>query len=99
MSAQTIIDQLSSQLSQASKAVEPSITMQISVMAQEMKKAGQNVIGFGAGEPDFDTPEFIKDAGKVAIDEGKTKYTAAAGITELKQAICEKFQKDQSIYF
>ena len=99
MSTDAILNQLSTQLSTASKAVEPSITMQISAMAQEMRKEGKNVIGFGAGEPDFDTPDFIKEAGKQAIDAGKTKYTAAAGITELKEAICQKFQNDQGLSY
>jgi aspartate aminotransferase len=79
--------------------VKPSATIAISTMANEMKAAGQDVISLGAGEPDFDTPENIKDAAKAAIAAGKTKYTAPDGIAELKDAICVKFSRDNSLTY
>jgi|SaaInlStandDraft_6_1057023.scaffolds.fasta_scaffold47728_1 aspartate aminotransferase len=85
--------------SKLANAIEPSITMEITSLAKSLRASGQDVIGFGAGEPDFDTPEFIKEAAKKAIDEGKTKYTPAAGIQELKQAICDKFKTDQGLEY
>ncbi|MCL4119932.1 UNVERIFIED_CONTAM: hypothetical protein GTU68_001823 [Idotea baltica] len=68
-------------------------------MAQELKAAGRDVIGLGAGEPDFDTPDNIKAAGIRAIEAGKTKYTAVDGIAELKQAICAKFLRDNGLTY
>jgi len=77
--------------------VKPSPTIAVSTKANEMKAAGQDVIGLGAGEPDFDTPANIKAAGIRAIEEGKTKYTAPDGIPELKAAICAKFKRDNGL--
>ena len=71
--------------------VKPSATIAVTTKAGELKAAGRDVIGLGAGEPDFDTPENIKQAGIRAIEAGKTKYTPADGIPELKQAICARF--------
>ena len=68
-------------------------------MAAELKAAGRDVIGLGAGEPDFDTPENIKAAGAKAIADGKTKYTAPDGIIELKRAICEKFERENNLTY
>ncbi|RAP32997.1 aspartate aminotransferase [Candidatus Marinamargulisbacteria bacterium SCGC AG-439-L15] len=86
-------------VSQRSLNVEGSITMQISSLAQQMRRDGQNVIGFGAGEPDFDTPDFIKEAGIKAIRDGQTKYTPAAGTVDLKEAIVRKLQRDQNVSY
>ncbi|MCP5039281.1 MAG: pyridoxal phosphate-dependent aminotransferase [Rhodobacteraceae bacterium] len=77
--------------------VKPSPTIAVSTLAAELKAAGRDVIGLGAGEPDFDTPQNIKDAGKAAIDAGRTKYTAPDGMPELKQAICTKFHRDNGL--
>ncbi len=77
--------------------VKPSPTIAVSTMARELKAAGKDVIGLGAGEPDFDTPQNIKDAGVRAIAEGKTKYTAPDGIPELKEAVCAKFKRDNGL--
>ncbi|WP_212524047.1 pyridoxal phosphate-dependent aminotransferase [Actibacterium sp. MT2.3-13A] len=77
--------------------VKPSPTIAVTTMASELKAAGKDVIGLGAGEPDFDTPENIKNAGKAAIDAGKTKYTAPDGLPELKKAICAKFKRDNGL--
>ncbi|WP_102107553.1 pyridoxal phosphate-dependent aminotransferase [Oceaniglobus roseus] len=77
--------------------VKPSPTIAVSNKAAELKAAGHDVIGLGAGEPDFDTPENIKAAAKAAIDGGRTKYTAVDGIPELKRAICEKFKRENGL--
>ncbi len=77
--------------------VQPSATIAVTNKARELKASGRDVIGLGAGEPDFDTPDNIKEAAKAAIDAGKTKYTAADGIPELKEAICAKFKRDNGL--
>ncbi len=77
--------------------VKPSPTMAITSKAREMKAAGFDVIGLGAGEPDFDTPDHIKQAAIDAIKRGETKYTAVDGIPELKQAIAEKFARENGL--
>lgn len=79
--------------------VKPSPTIAVTQKAAELKAEGRDVIGLGAGEPDFDTPQNIKDAGVVAIAMGKTKYTAVDGIPELKQAICRKFARDNGLEY
>ena len=86
-------------LTQRAKRIKPSPTLAISAKAKQLKAEGQDVIGFGAGEPDFDTPDFIKDAAIKAIQDGMTKYTAVGGIPELKNAIVEKFKKDNGLEF
>ena len=86
-------------ISNRSNQIKPSITMAVSSLAQEMKRNGENVIGFGAGEPDFDTPNHIKNAGIAAINDGKTKYTPATGIVELKDAIVAKLKRDQGLSY
>ena len=77
--------------------VKPSPTIAVSTLAAELKAAGRDVIGLGAGEPDFDTPDNIKQAGKDAIDAGKTKYTAPDGMPELTAAICDKFRRENGL--
>ena len=77
--------------------VKPSPTIAISTKAAELKAAGEDIISLGAGEPDFDTPQNIKDAAKAAIDAGKTKYTAPDGIPELKAAVCAKFERENDL--
>ncbi len=79
--------------------VKPSPTIAVTTKAQELKAAGRDVIGLGAGEPDFDTPDNIKAAGIAAIKAGKTKYTAVDGIPELKKAICAKFARDNDLTY
>jgi aspartate aminotransferase len=86
-----------SDLSATLSRVKPSPTIAVTTKAQELKAAGRDVIGLGAGEPDFDTPDHIKAAGIRAIEEGKTKYTAVDGIPELKAAICDKFKRDNGL--
>jgi aspartate aminotransferase len=77
--------------------VSESITLAVSAKANAMKKAGVDVVGFGAGEPDFDTPRFIKDAAKAALDQGQTKYTPTPCYPELKAAIAAKFNQDNGL--
>jgi len=84
-------------LSATLSRVKPSPTIAVTTQAAELKAAGRDIIGLGAGEPDFDTPQNIKDAAIAAINAGKTKYTAVDGIPELKQAICAKFKRDNGL--
>ncbi len=77
--------------------VKPSPTIAVTTKAAELKAAGRDIIGLGAGEPDIDTPQNIKDAAVAAIAAGKTKYTAVDGIPELKRAICEKFRRENGL--
>ncbi|WP_319413254.1 pyridoxal phosphate-dependent aminotransferase [uncultured Cohaesibacter sp.] len=77
--------------------VKPSATIAVTNKARELKAAGRDVIGLGAGEPDFDTPDNIKAAAIKAINEGKTKYTAVDGLPELKEAICAKFKRENGL--
>ncbi|HQY44810.1 MAG TPA: aminotransferase class I/II-fold pyridoxal phosphate-dependent enzyme, partial [Paracoccaceae bacterium] len=84
-------------LSDTLARVKPSPTIAVTTKAAQLKAEGKDVIGLGAGEPDFDTPQNIKDAAKRAIDQGKTKYTAVDGIPELKQAICAKFKRENGL--
>ncbi len=86
-------------LSATLSRVKPSPTIAVSAKARELKAAGKDVIGLGAGEPDFDTPDNIKAAAVAAIEAGKTKYTDPDGIIELKQAICDKFQRDNELSY
>lgn len=86
-------------LSKTLDRVKPSPTIAVTTKAQELKAAGRDVIGLGAGEPDFDTPDNIKAAGIAAIEGGKTKYTAVDGIVELKTAICAKFARDNDLTY
>jgi aspartate aminotransferase len=79
------------------KLVSESITLAVSAKANALKKAGVDVVGFGAGEPDFDTPEFIKDAAKAALDKGVTKYTPTPSLPDLKQAIADKFVRENGL--
>ncbi|MCP5075213.1 MAG: pyridoxal phosphate-dependent aminotransferase [Rhodobacteraceae bacterium] len=84
-------------LSETLSRVKPSPTIAISTKAAELKASGRDIIALSAGEPDFDTPENIKNAAKAAMDAGKTKYTAPDGIPELKQAVCAKFKRDNNL--
>ncbi|WP_142847506.1 pyridoxal phosphate-dependent aminotransferase [Telmatospirillum sp. J64-1] len=78
-------------------AIQPSPTIAVTQKAAELKAQGRDVIGLGAGEPDFDTPDNIKAAAKVAIDKGETKYTAVAGTLALRKAICDKFKRENGL--
>lgn len=86
-------------LSTLATNIKPSLTLSITIKAKEMKKKGIDVISFGAGEPDFDTPINVKNAAKKAIDEGFTKYTPTSGIIELKEAIARKMKLDHHLNY
>ena len=77
--------------------ISPSLTLAISAKAKAMKQAGENVVSFGVGEPDFNTPAPIIEAAKLALDAGHTKYTPSSGLLPLRKAICEKFKKDNGL--
>ncbi len=87
------------QLSDRVQQVKPSPTLAVTAKAKELRAAGKDVIGLGAGEPDFDTPDFIKEAATRAIQEGFTKYTPVGGTAELKQAIIDKFKRDNDLSY
>lgn len=84
-------------LSEKGLQISPSVTLEITAKAKAMKDEGINVISFGAGEPDFNTPENIRKEGIRAIEEGLTRYTPASGILELKEAVCKKFKDDNKL--
>jgi aspartate aminotransferase len=86
-------------LSNRVQAVKPSPTLAITARAAALRAAGKDVIGLGAGEPDFDTPEHIKDAARRAIADGKTKYTPVDGTPGLKQAVIDKFKRDNGLVY
>jgi aspartate aminotransferase len=86
-------------LADSLKRIKPSATIAVSDKARVLKEAGRNVIGLGAGEPDFDTPDNIKQAAITAIQAGKTKYTAVDGIPELKNAIVAKFKRENGLSY
>ena len=83
--------------SAALSRVQPSPTLAVTQTARELKASGRDIISLGAGEPDFDTPDFIKEAAIQAIRDGKTKYTAVDGIPELKEAVAAKFKRDNNL--
>jgi len=87
------------ELSDRANGLKPSPTLSITALANKLKSEGKDVIGFGAGQPDFDTPDNIKNAAKKAIDDGFTKYTPSAGINELKDAIIEKFKTENGLEY
>ena len=87
------------ELSKKFTSISPSPTLAIDAKFKQMKADGMNVVGFGAGEPDFDTPQHIKDAAIKAINDGLTKYTPASGILPLKNAVCEKLKKDNNLEY
>jgi len=85
--------------SERASSISPSLTLAISAKAKAMKKQGLDVVGFGAGEPDFDTPAHIKEKAKQAVDSGYTKYTPASGMPELKETIIKKFERDNDLSY
>ncbi len=86
-------------ISQRAQSVPASPTLAVTAKANELKAKGVDVVGFGAGEPDFDTPEYIKEAAIKALKEGKTKYTPAVGIIELRKAIAEKLKRENNLAY
>lgn len=85
--------------SKKAENITPSITLSITTKAKELSNAGVDVVSFGAGEPDFNTPKYIIQAAVKAMEEGKTKYTATPGIPELRKAICKKFKDDNGLNY
>jgi aspartate aminotransferase len=86
-------------ISQRAASLAPSLTLAIDSKAKAMKAAGEDVVGFGAGEPDFDTPQHIKDAATKALAAGFTKYTPSSGIPELREAIADKFKRENGLTY
>ncbi|MGH7442427.1 MAG: aminotransferase class I/II-fold pyridoxal phosphate-dependent enzyme, partial [bacterium] len=84
-------------LSKRAAGIQPSPTLAITAKAKKLKAEGKDVVGFGAGEPDFDTPEHIKQAAVAALAAGFTKYTASAGTDELRAAIATKLKTDNHV--
>ncbi len=86
-------------LAKRTQKINPSSTLAITAKAKKLKSEGRDIVNFAAGEPDFDTPDFIKDAAIAAIKAGFTKYTPTTGIPELKKIISDKFKKDNSLQY
>lgn len=87
------------ELSKKAMSIKPSSTLAISAKASQLKAEGLDVVGFGVGEPDFETPNHIKEAAIAAIKEGFTRYTPAAGTIELRKAVCNKLEKDNGLHY
>ena len=90
---------MKSRVAKRMEAISPSLTLAISAKAKAMKAAGESVVSFSVGEPDFNTPDHIIQAAKTALDNGHTKYTPSSGLLPLRKAICEKFQKDNGLEY
>ena len=90
---------MKNRLAKRMTTISPSLTLAISAKAKAMKAAGESVVSFGVGEPDFNTPEHIINAAKTALDNGHTKYTPSSGLMPLRKAICEKFEKDNGLSY
>lgn len=90
---------IDTRLAQRLKKINPSPTLTLTTKAKKLKSEGRDIINFAAGEPDFDTPDFIKEAAITAIKAGFTKYTPTTGTDELKTLVCEKFKKDNSLNY
>jgi len=90
---------LENRVAQRAANIKPSPTLAVTAKAAELKAAGRDIIALSAGEPDFDTPEHIKEAAIKAIRDGKTKYTAAGGMPELKQAVADKFRRENNLVY
>ena len=86
-------------VSKRAQAVPPSATLAVSSRAKELQAQGIDVVSFGAGAPDFDTPDYIKDAAIKSLKAGQTKYTAASGIVELKTAIADKLKRENGLEY
>jgi aspartate aminotransferase len=95
----SVLPKMNYKISKHAAALSPSLTLAIDSKAKQMKAEGLDVVGFGAGEPDFDTPQHIKDAAAKALAAGFTKYTPAAGIPELRSAIAEKHKRENGLSY
>jgi aspartate aminotransferase len=94
---QTKVRSMSSFLAHALSRVKPSATIAVTQKARDLKAAGREVISLSVGEPDFDTPEHIRAAGKAAIDRGETRYTPVLGIPQLREAVARKFKRENGL--
>lgn len=90
---------MKNRVAQKMSSLSPSLTLAISAKAKAMKAAGESVVSFSVGEPDFNTPDHIIEAAKTALDNGQTKYTPSSGLLSLRKAICEKFKKDNGLEY
>jgi aspartate aminotransferase len=90
---------IDTRLAERLKKINPSSTLAITSKAKKLKSSGKDIVNFAAGEPDFDTPDFIKEAAIAALKAGFTKYTPTTGTAELKKLICQKFKKDNSLEY
>ena len=81
------------------KKIKPSFTLEMATIAAEMKSKGIDIVNFSVGEPDFNTPLHIIEAGKAAMDKGYTKYTAGPGLIEFRQAICDKLERENNLTY
>ena len=97
MSVERRLTHMSLTLSKRCQSIAPSVTLGIDARAKALIAAGENVIGLAAGEPDFDTPEYIRDAAKYALDHGMTRYTPVAGTIKLREAIAKKLKDDNGL--
>lgn len=86
-------------ISQRARAIKPSPTLAVTARAARLRAQGRDIIGLGAGEPDFDTPEHIRQAAVAALHAGQTRYTAVAGTPELRRAIVDKFQRENHLHY
>lgn len=86
-------------ITQRAHRITPSLTLELTAKAKKLKEDGRDVVSFGAGEPDFNTPEYIRNAAKEALDRGMTKYTPASGTVALKSAICKKLARDNGLSY
>ena len=86
-------------ITQRAANIAPSLTLEITAQAKKLKSEGKDVVSFGAGEPDFNTPEYIRNAAKVSMDKGLIKYTPASGLATLKEVICAKLEKDNGLSY
>ena len=87
------------QLSKKALGITPSLTLGIDALSKQMKKEGKDVVGFGAGEPDFDTPEYIKKAAVEALEKGATKYTPVSGTLALREAVCNRYERKYGLSY
>ena len=86
-------------ISKKANSVPASVSLEITAKVKQLRSEGKSIIGFTAGEPDFNTPDYIIDSAKEALDKGVTRYTPVSGILELKKAICDKFERDNGLFY
>lgn len=90
---------MSLEISRLCQSIAPSVTLKINAMAAQLREKGQDIISLGAGEPDFDTPAFIRDAAKAALDAGETRYTSASGTPALRRSVCDFLRREKGLTY